>query len=168
MPAGRKRQPIELIEAKGKKHLTKSEIEQRKKEEIKVNAIDVQPPKYLTGKQKKDFMKYAKILLDIGIMTELDEDRLAQYLISMDEYIEYTKKIKRLKRELKNETNPNAIQRNIETTDLYLRYQNRALKQSRDCASDLGLSISSRCRLIMPEINEPPKENKFNKFRKIE
>lgn len=49
--------------------------------------------------------------------------------------------------------------------DLYLTYQDRALKQCRACANDLGLSISSRARLVMPEAKEPPKENKFNKFK---
>lgn len=163
----RPREPINLIIAKDKKHLTKSEIEERKKQEIKVEAINVQPPEYLTDKQKQEFIKISRILLNIGIMTELDEDRLAQYLISMDNYIEYTETIRILEDKLKRAKKFEKKQEYMSQIDLYLRYQNRALKQSRDCASDLGLSISSRCKLVMPKKEEKPKENKFNKFRKI-
>ena len=165
--AGRPKEPIDLIIAKNKKHLTKNEIEERKSQEIKVNAVNVKPPEYLTDEQKEEFMKIAKILLDIGIMTELDEDRLAQYLVSMTNYIEYTEKIRWAKEKLARARKTIVKREYMEMIDLYLRYQDKALKQSRECASDLGLSISSRCRLVMPKTNEPPKENKFNKFRKI-
>ncbi len=163
---GRNKEPINLIMAKEKKHLTKAEIEERKKQEIKVNAVNVKSPEYLNEKQKQEFERIAKILLDIGIMTELDEDRLAQYLITMEEYIEYTEKIRSLKEKLKRVKKKETKKECMSMLDSYLKYQSRALKQSRECASDLGLSISSRCKLVMPKTNESPKKNKFNKFRK--
>ena len=52
---GRPRQPIDLIVAKGKKHLTKKEIEERKKQEVKAPADNIHAPDYLTEKQKKTF-----------------------------------------------------------------------------------------------------------------
>ena len=151
MPRGNQKQPIELIIAKGKKHLTKAEIEERKETEVKVNFTDVKPPEYLTVEQKQEFIRISKILLDVGIISELDEDCLAHYLIE--------KLLKARKAEIKRQ-----IELEI---DKYLIYQDRALKQCRACANDLGLSISSRCKLVMPPTQEPPKENKFNKFRKI-
>jgi len=38
----------------------------------------------------------------------------------------------------------------------------------RASANDLGLSISSRCKLVVPGANkeDTPKENKFKKFEK--
>ena len=51
--------------------------------------------------------------------------------------------------------------------DLYLKYQDRALNQSRACANDMGLSISSRCKLVAPQPKEPPRQNKFKKFEVI-
>ena len=43
--------------------------------------------------------------------------------------------------------------------------RDKALKQCRGAAADLGLTISSRCRLVVPKPPEAPKENKFGKFR---
>ena len=51
----RPRQPIELVLAKGKKNLTKAEIEQRRAQEIKVDFKNVTPPDYLPAKLRKEF-----------------------------------------------------------------------------------------------------------------
>lgn len=166
MPAGRPRQPIELLTAKGKKHLTKKEIEIRQETEIKVNATNVTPPDYLTKEQKAEFNKISNILLDIGIMTELDEECLAHYLIANTNYVSFTKELRNLNIKL-TKVKKEQKQEIMSKIDLYLIYQDRALKQCRACASDLGLSISSRCKLIMPSQKETEKENKFAKFKVI-
>lgn len=165
MPRGNQKQPINLIMAKGKKHLTKAEIEKRQKTEIHTDHIDVTAPEYLTEEQKTEFYRIAKILLDIGIITELDEDCLAHYLISNSNYVSYTKKLNELNGKLARARKTEKKKDYMSKIDLYLTYQDRALKQCRACANDLGLSISSRARLVMPEAKEPPKENKFNKFK---
>ena len=165
MPRGNQKQPINLIMAKGKKHLTKAEIEKRQKTEIHTDHIDVTAPEYLTEEQKTEFYRIAKILLDIGIITELDEDCLAHYLISNSNYVNYTKKLNELNGKLARARKTEKKKDYMSKIDLYLTYQDRALKQCRACANDLGLSISSRARLVMPEAKEPPKENKFNKFK---
>ena len=165
MPRGNQKQPINLILAKGKKHLTKAEIEERQKTEIKTDHINVTAPEYLTDEQEKEFYRIAKILLDIGIITELDEDCLAHYLISNSNYVSYTKKLNELNGKLARARKTEKKKDYMSQIDLYLTYQDRALKQCRACANDLGLSISSRARLVMPEAKEPPKENKFNKFK---
>ena len=54
------RQPIEVIQAKGRKHLTKAEIENRQKTEIKAADDQVLPPAYLSAKQKKRFKATAQ------------------------------------------------------------------------------------------------------------
>lgn len=165
MPRGNQKQPINLIMAKGKKHLTKAEIEERRKTEIQTDHVNVTAPEYLTDDQKNEFYRIAKILLDIGIITELDEDCLAHYLISNSNYVSYTKKLNELNGKLARARKTEKKKDYISQIDLYLTYQDRALKQCRACANDLGLSISSRARLVMPEAKEPPKENKFNKFK---
>jgi len=163
--AGRPKEPIDLIIAKGKKHLTKEEIEERKSTEIKVNYTDVVAPEYLNAKEITEFNKIAEILLEIGIMTELDEDCLAQYLIAKTSYIQYTKIIREYEKELLKTKQLSKQNKILGEIDLYLKYQNRALKQCRACASDMGLSISSRCKLVLPQPKDPPKENKFSKFK---
>lgn len=165
MPRGNQKQPINLIMAKGKKHLTKAEIEERRKTEIQTDHVNVTAPEYLTDDQKNEFYRIAKILLDIGIITELDEDCLAHYLISNSNYVSYTKKLNELNGKLARARKTEKKKDYISQIDIYLTYQDRALKQCRACANDLGLSISSRARLVMPEAKEPPKENKFNKFK---
>lgn len=60
MPRGNQKQPINLILAKGKKHLTKAEIEERQKTEIKTDHINVTAPEYLTDEQKKSFIELQK------------------------------------------------------------------------------------------------------------
>ena len=50
---GRPREPINLIMSKGKKHLTKAEIENRKKTEITTDHTNVKPPDYLNEEEAK-------------------------------------------------------------------------------------------------------------------
>lgn len=56
------RQPIALVQAKGKKHLTKAEIAERERTEVKAPSDRVTPPSYLTATQKKAFRKTVKEL----------------------------------------------------------------------------------------------------------
>lgn len=149
----RTRQPIELIQAKGKKHLTKEEIAERQASELKVDLKNINIPDYLTKKQKEEFQEIASKLLYIGIMTELDEDCLARYIISKHTYLSLTKKLN--KKEIKND---------IDQLDRIMTLQDKSFKQCRACANDLGLTITSRCKLVLPKTPENPKENKFAKF----
>lgn len=167
MPRGNQKQPINLIIAKGKKHLTKAEIEERQKTEIHTDHVNVKPPNYLNEEEVKEFYRISQILLDIGIITELDEDCLAHYLISNTSYIKYTKKIRALEDELLEAKRTDRKAKLKSEIDTYLTYQDKALKQCRACANDLGLSISSRAKLVMPQPKDPPKENKFNKFKVV-
>lgn len=149
----RPRQPIELVKAKGKKHLTKAEIEAREKTELKVKLKDVSIPEYLPAKLKEEFVDIANKLLVVGVMTELDEDCLARYLLSKQSYLQYTSMLNKA-------TKNNKI---IEMEKL-MTMQDKAFKQCRASANDLGLTIASRCKLVMPIVEEKPKENKFSKF----
>ena len=149
----RPRQPIELVVAKGKKHLTKNEIELRKKSELKVDLKNISIPKYLPLKLKDEFTEIASKLLDIGVMTELDEDCLARYLLSKQSYLQYTSMLNQATKKNK-----------ISEMEKLMTMQDKAFKQCRASANDLGLTIASRCKLVMPEPKEQPKENKFSKF----
>lgn len=149
----RPREPVALVVAKGKKHLTKEEIAERQAREIKVPFTDIKPPRYLNTKQKKTFKELAGKLLAIKIYTELDADALARYIIAQDLYISYTEAINGL----------------IEKGNLVLlkevqNMQDKAFRQAQSSARDLGLTISSRCRLEVPVKEEEPKKNKFAVF----
>lgn len=167
MPRGNQKEPIDLILAKGKAHFTKAQIEERRRSEIKVKYTDIMPPDYLSEEQKDEFMRIATILLSIGIMSELDEECLAHYLIANTNYVSYTNELKNLNIKLQKAKKTEQKQKIMSQIDLYLTYQDRALKQSRLLANDMGLTISSRCKLVMPPPKDPPKENKFAKFKVV-
>ena len=58
------------------------------------------------------------------------------------------------------------LESNCVLLEKYENLRDKALKQCRACASDLGLTISSRCKLVAPKAEEPVKENKFGRFVK--
>ena len=137
-------EPIALVVAKGKKHLTKKEIEERTESELKVPFLDVKPPTYLTKAQKKKFKDIASKLLALGIMTELDVDCLARYILSQDLYLAYTEQVAAL----------------IEEGNLILlkdvqAMQDKAYRQAQTSAKSLGLTIVDRCKIAIP----PPPED---------
>ncbi|WP_286149565.1 MULTISPECIES: phage terminase small subunit P27 family [Bacillota] len=147
------RQPIELVVAKGKKHLTKAEIEQRKKSEVKAKSDNIKPPKNLTKDEKKEFKKIANELAEIDIMSNLDCNSLGMYIRAYGNYVKVSDKLMNL-----DPLN------NFEEYNKLSILEDRHAKQCRNYANDLGLTISSRCRLVVPKPPEEPKKNKFSKF----
>lgn len=139
----RPREPIDLLVAKGNKHLTKEEIETRRESELKVPFTNVKPPAYLTQKQKKKFKDIAKKLLALGIMTELDVDCLARYIISHDLYLAYTETIA----QVINEAQAAEIATSLKDVQ---NMQDKAFRQAQAAARDLGLTITSRCKIVIP------------------
>lgn len=151
--AGRSRQPIDLLIAKGKKNLTKAEIEARRKQEIKAPSDLIQPPSHLTSAQKKEFRLISGQLQELNIISNLDCEALARYIVSKDIYNKISKKLRALE-----------IEEDIDTFEKYTKIHDRYFKICRASASDLGLTISSRCKLVMPTVEEKPKVNKFERF----
>ena len=165
----RPREPIDLIAAKGRKHLTKAEYEARKKTEITAPSDNVTPPAYLTKKEKDKFNEIAQQLIDIGIMTNLDCDVLARYVRADSEYLKLTKQLNKIKFDPDKKSMIAEEQQLAEQLSKYgylQKLQLKAAKQCNDCARELGLTISSRCKLAMPKKEEKPPENKFLRYAK--
>ena len=136
----KQREPIELIIAKGRKHFTKADIEKRRAQEPDVPFKNIRAPKYLSKPATKEFYDTAYKLLEIGVMTELDEDALARYIVVKQQFLMYTELI----------SEALALE-DIETADRLAKTQDKFFKQVRAAASDLGLTITSRCKLVVPE-----------------
>lgn len=152
------RMPLEVIEARGAKHLTKDEKQKRLESEIKPIADNIIAPDYLSKKQKNEFNRISEQLKKLKIMGETDVDTLARYIVAQDFYINAVKQMR--KKDVKDD--PFLLEQ-------WSKIQERYFKQCRATANDLGLSISSRCKLVVPKANEEkPKENKFKKFEKGE
>lgn len=168
------RQPIELVIANERKHLTKAEIEERRQRELKPCTDDISAPSYLTAKQKKDFYKIAQQLQKLKIMGETDCDALARYITAQDLYEQAVKDLRKLAKEKPKKEDYEDNQKSYYLDlDLYhtaldnaTKRQDRYFKQAQTAAAALGLTISSRCRLVAPVVEEKPKENKFSKFGK--
>ena len=150
------RQPVELLVATGKKHLTKAEIQERLESEVKPVTDNITAPDYLTKKQKEEFNIISEQLIKLKVMGETDVDALARYIISKELYIKVSKQLNK----------PQVLNDPI-ILEQYLKNQDRLFKQCRSCAIDLGLTISSRCKLVVPAANkEEKKKNKFERFQK--
>ena len=149
------RMPIDLALARGNRQkLSKGEIEKRRAQEVKVEFKDVKPPDYLPAKLKTEFEEIAAKLVAIGIMTELDEDCLARYLIAQSNYLNYTRLLAKAMRS-----------EDMDAIIKAQRAQDMAFRQCQNAASSLGLTISSRCKLVMPQVEVIQPANKFDRFR---
>ena len=143
MPA---KKNLEVIMGNGNSsHLTKEEIEKRQNEEIKIETKEVISPSYLPKGLKTEFDRIAGRLLEIGIISDLDSMSLARFIVAEYQYEEITKKMLSI-------TTPNKIYKNL--SDL----QDKFFKQARASANDLGLTITSRCKLVLPKNDDKREE----------
>lgn len=162
----RPREPIALIEAKGRKHLTKAERDARRKAEITAACDKVKPPDWLSKKEKDKFGEIAEQLMEIGIMSNLDCDVLARYVRGQAEYEKVTKQLGKIKFIPDKKSMAGAEEQLAEQAAQYNYLQKIQARLERQCNADareLGLTIASRCKLVMPKKEESKKENKFLK-----
>ena len=168
----RPREPINLIEAKGRKHLTKAEIADRRSTEVQPCTDEITAPAFLTKKQKEAFYKIAAQLEKLKIMGETDCDALARYITAQELYEKAVKDMRKLAKDRptkeQKEDDPKSYYENLDIyytmLDNATKRQDRYFNQAQKAAAALGLTISSRCRLVAPVAEETPKENKFSRF----
>lgn len=150
----RQKEPIALVELKGTNHLTKAEKEERAGSEINAPADNIVPPEFLTAKQKKRFNELAADLQDIGIMANIDAPALARYVVAEEQYETLSRILRKIM--------PQAADIPLYLTKL-LTAQDKIFRQCRAAASDLGMTITSRCRIVIPKAEEKP-ANRFAGF----
>ncbi|MGE6628997.1 P27 family predicted phage terminase small subunit [Bacillus altitudinis] len=171
----RPRQPVDLLLVKGKKNLTKKEIAERREQEIKAPDDKVKAPSYLPKDLKREFKKIADELKNIGIITNLDVDALARFLFAKKLYLQVTEQLlergpmkKVIVRNLDKEGNVISEDEKLVPNDDYsdlLINQDKLFKQCRQASSDLGLTISSRCKLVIPKKDDgKPKSKEEERF----
>ena len=156
---------------KGKKHLSKDEIEERRQSEVQPCADGITAPAYLTAAQKKEFKRIAGQLQKIKIMGETDCDTLARYITAQTLYEKAVKDLSKIVKDRPNRDKFADDSTYYEVLDSWYRMQeaaaklqDRFFKQAQTSASSLGLTISSRCKLVVPVKEEPEKVNKFARF----
>jgi P27 family predicted phage terminase small subunit len=160
--AGQK-QPIELVKFKGRKNLTKKEIKEREESEVKAPKDKIKIPSGLDKDVRKRFKKYADDLEKIDIMTNLDIHALQRYCESEKLYDDVTKELLETPATLKSEEYDEKSGEFYE--DIVINEVHKELTKIRktyvaEChtlAGALGLTISSRCRLVVPKKDEEKK-----------
>ena len=90
------RQPINILTAKGRKHLTQDEIERRRATEPQAPDDDIRPPEYLSKKQRDEFSALADELIRVKIIGNVDAGELARYVVAHSLYARYTKLLRTL------------------------------------------------------------------------
>ena len=74
------------------------------------------------------------------LVARTDADTIAAYCMARTEWLHATKLV-----------NAALASGNLDDANGWGLVQDRFFKQARSCAGDLGLTISARCRLIVPE-----------------
>lgn len=136
---------IQSARKRMKGHRTNAEIEERAKTEIVTELPKrIMPPAYLPASMREEFRGIAKQLGALHIFCALDYDMLARYLIARAAW-------------LKSQAQANhALQQGDLAESLgWGKSANLYFSQCHACAQALGLSISSRCRLVVPK---PPED----------
>lgn len=143
------RQPLEVVQANGRKHLTKAEIEKRQETEVKAQAPkQVRKPKWLPEKLGADFKKYADKLIALGVYSDLDADTLGRYLVAHGLWLNASARV------------TDAMRAGDEKAAAsWATTQDKFFKQCRNCANDLGMTISARARLVVPEAAKEQEED---------
>ena len=86
-------------------------------------------------------------------MSNLDEDALARFIIAKKMYINITRKML--------EDANYLLDKDI------VSIQDKYFKQCRSAASDLGLTISSRCKLVIPKNEDEDKpKSKWDRYKR--
>lgn len=158
--AGRKRQPLSVIQGKGRSnHITKAEAKLRKEQEERAKGFTdkIEAPDYLTKKQKDEFYKIAHELMRLDILSNLDVDFLARYIDSKTEYEKVTRALR-------------AIRKPTDDLDTYKELRinrNTFFNECKAAASELGLSITSRLKLVIPKTEEEEVSEFEKKFGDI-
>lgn len=138
------RMTTDALKGRGKKHLSKKEEADRRAGEVSVPVADkAKPPKWLPEELKKAFRRLGKLLIQAGLYTELDADTLGRYLVAQDQWIQATQEASRY-----------LSTKDQEKADAWGKIQERYFKQARSCANDMGLTVTSRCRLVVPGAGE--------------
>lgn len=162
------RQPTKLLIAKGNKHFTKAEIEERLSSEPQPCTDDLTAPSYLTAAERTRFAKIAGQLDKLKVMGETDTETLARYITAQSQYEKVTKELRALLKkspDSKSDTYMAELDAWTGAQERLAKLQDRYFKQAQTAAASLGLTISSRCKLVVPKTEEAPKQNKFGRFK---
>lgn len=164
----------------GGKHWTNEEKEQRLNSEVMMPKPDtLKPPKWLGAEAKKLFKGYAKEILDFpaGLVSNLDIGTLARYCDAeatygeaakhKDEWLRLAsdrfKALLALNQTAKGDYEYDNAKAQV---DYWVRQMSKLEKICRGCATEMGMTMSSRCKLVVPQASKPPAVDPLQELQK--
>ena len=187
-----KRRPMEVnmsvVEGGKGKHWTQAEIEARKASEPKLpKPKTLKPPSWLTEPAKKLFKSYAKQLLDFpsGVLSTLDAGTLGRYCDCELSYAESSQQksfwLEVAKRRLEALAQADAVaasevdrqkvedayEESKQQVDFWSGQMVKFEKIARSCATEMGMTVSSRCRLVVPKSDTSPDADPLEELQKM-
>lgn len=149
------RLPTDVVKERGRKHLSKAEEAERRQSEVKLpKPKKISPPKWLPEYLKAEFRALAKELLEADMgAAGLDRDTIGRYLVASRQY---TAAAIQVQDALDAEDAEKAAE--------WMNIQDKCFKQANKCANDMGMTLTSRCKLVMPTKKEDPGEDEFTAF----
>lgn len=140
-----RRRSVAELRLSGSRHYSKAQLEERERIEVKPPpAKTLEPPPYLPQSLAAKFRQLAPVLIGMGVLTAVDGDCMARYLIAENNYLRATQRL----------TSAMNTGNTVET-DKWSAIQDRFFKQCRAAGGDLGLTVSGRGRLELPAGIEP-------------
>ena len=137
--------PQKVIEMRGKSHQTKAEKEERRNSEPQVDEIKrLRAPDYLPELLREEFNELSQQLIKAKLICKLDRDVLARYLMSKQNWILAHEKAKD---SLMFDDDP-------KTVVGWTKIANQYFNQCQACANAMGLTITSRCKLVVPQTKD--------------
>ena len=137
--------PQNVIEMRDRSHQTKAEKAERHASEPKTEKVkQVRAPVWLPEHLREEFSKLGRELNEVGLLSKLDFDILARYLMSRDAWVAAHLKAR------------DALDMDdAKEAGTWSRVARTYFDQCQQCASSMGLTITSRCRLVVPK---PPED----------
>ena len=190
MPGKRRPMDVNLsvLEGGKGKHWTKAEVDARRASEPKLpKPKKLKPPSWLSEPAKKLFSNYAKQLLEFpsGVISTLDVGTLARYCDCELSYAEASAQksfwLEVCRRRLESICCPDAVAvpnsgtekleeayaKAEKEVDFWAGQMVKFEKMARSCATEMGMTVSSRCRLVVPKSDTKPEADPLEELQKM-
>lgn len=151
--AGRIKQPIEVLVANGKAHLTNEEIEARRESEasFRFGKDKIKCPIPMDPTGQKMWKTLVQELTAMDMVTNVDVFALAVCCDAFSNYVKATRAIKREGQKLKYTNTGKAVNK-IQNPSVAIAHKYHSIFKS--YLSEFGLSPAARARLILPKDEE--------------
>lgn len=153
---GREKATLEVVKATHTKHYTEAELKARQQSTVKPPPeapTAFQAPKWMPEAFRKDFAALRGKLVARGLIEEIDKDTLAHYFVAHHGWQEAERRSIR------------AVEHNdSEGAKEWRGIASSYFKECRSLAADLGMTISSRAKLVLPAGTEKPTESPLEKM----